>query len=80
MKPAIFVSALESLAPREREVLELIAKEGLKNEAIAKRLGIAMSTVETHRARGLRAIAQYSREDVDLRLFTSLWWTHANGK
>jgi DNA-binding NarL/FixJ family response regulator len=36
------------LAPREREVLRLVA-EGLSSKEIARSMGIALSTVETHR-------------------------------
>jgi DNA-binding NarL/FixJ family response regulator len=39
--------ALESLSPREREVLELVA-EGLSNQAIADRLDIALRSTEKH--------------------------------
>lgn len=37
-----------ALAPREREVLQLLA-EGLTSRAIGKKLSIAVKTVETHR-------------------------------
>ena len=81
MKADIFVEAWERLAPREREVLSLIAEDGLENDEIATSLGIAVSTVETHRARGLRSISSYTRqESVGLRRFTSLWWKHVRGK
>jgi len=39
--------AVESLTPREAEVLELVA-EGLPNKAIASRLGISDQTVKFH--------------------------------
>jgi DNA-binding NarL/FixJ family response regulator len=39
--------AVDRLTPREREVLELVA-EGLSNQAIAGRLGIALRSVEKH--------------------------------
>jgi FixJ family two-component response regulator len=39
---------LESLTPREREVLMLVV-EGLMNKQIARRLSIAQPTVKVHR-------------------------------
>ena len=40
-------TAVESLTPREIEVLELVA-EGLSNKAVATRLGISDQTVKFH--------------------------------
>src|SRR4029077_18316630 len=40
-------SQLESLTPREREVLQLMA-EGLPSRGVALRLGISYTTVRTH--------------------------------
>ena len=42
----------ERLTLRERQVVHLAA-EGLRNPAIAERLGISVRTAETHRARVL---------------------------
>jgi two-component system response regulator FixJ len=41
---------VEQLTPRERQVMDLVVA-GLPNKAIAFRLGIAVRTVEIHRAR-----------------------------
>ena len=41
---------LETLTPRERQVMELVV-DGLLNKQIASELGISMKTVENHRAR-----------------------------
>jgi two-component system response regulator FixJ len=53
------------LTPREREVMELVAA-GLANKAIAHRLGIAVRTVEIHRAHvmektGARSLSELVR-------------------
>src|SRR5690606_1444634 len=53
------------LAPREREVLKLVA-EGVRSTEIAARLGITLSTVETHRRNinrklGLRTVAELTK-------------------
>ena len=40
---------LQSLTPREREILEMLVK-GLANKVVAQRLGISHRTVELHRA------------------------------
>lgn len=55
----------ERLAPREREVLSLVA-EGMTNKQIAASLGVSARTVETHRERlkkklGLRTVAELTR-------------------
>ncbi len=49
--------ALRSLAPRQRECLELRA-EGLTYRQIALTLGIAVSSVQNHLARGIRRIRE----------------------
>lgn len=41
---------LAALSPREREIAELVA-QGMRNPAIAEKLGISPRTVEVHKAR-----------------------------
>jgi len=53
---------LETLTPREHEIIKLVA-EGYKSKEIAKALSISLKTVETHRANtmkklGLRNVAE----------------------
>ncbi|MDP3740502.1 MAG: RNA polymerase sigma factor [Hyphomonadaceae bacterium] len=50
---ALFASAVASLPDQCRKVLVLKKIEGLSQREIAKRLGIAESTVEKHLAKGL---------------------------
>ena len=56
------VSRYDSLTPRQREILQLIA-EGHPTKAIAKGLGISLKTAETHRTQlmerlGVHSVAQ----------------------
>lgn len=48
----------DPLTPRQREVLQLIA-EGRGTKDIAKRLGISVKTVETHRAQLMKELELY---------------------
>jgi len=52
-----------TLTPREREVVQLLA-EGRQNKEIARRLGVALKTVEAHRAAVMRKIGADSVADV----------------
>jgi len=45
----------ETLTPREREVLQLVA-EGRSSKNIAGRLGVTVKTVESHRASLMRKL------------------------
>lgn len=53
----------EQLTLRERQVLHLAA-EGLRNPAIAERLGISVRTAETHRARVLGKLGLRSQTEL----------------
>jgi two-component system NarL family response regulator len=53
------VTVYERVAPREREVLQLLA-EGLSSPEIAQTLGVSTSTVETHRRNLMRKLDLHS--------------------
>jgi DNA-binding NarL/FixJ family response regulator len=52
-----------SLTPREREVLQLLA-EGQRNKEVARRLGVSVKTVETHRAAAMHKIGANTVADL----------------
>ncbi len=54
---------VESLTPREREVLKLIA-EGNTNQGIAEILGLSRKTVESHRANIMRKLELHDVTDL----------------
>lgn len=57
------LDVVETLTPREREVLHLAA-QGKTNAEIAKRLSISARTVETHRAHMMRKLGLHSQVDL----------------
>ena len=61
----------ERLTEREREVLRLMA-QGLDNQAIAQRLGIAPRTVECHVTRILDKLDVRSRQEAVVWAYTHL--------
>lgn len=59
LNPTAAMSAAEMLGARELEVLQLLA-EGLTSAGIAQRLGVATSSVETHRRNIMRKLDIHS--------------------
>lgn len=60
-------SALDRLAPEEREVILLRRVEGLSRAEIAARLGLTERQVSEHLSQGMRALAApYFRDAADL--------------
>ena len=55
--------SLAKLTPREREVMQLIAK-GNTNQDIAERLSIGIKTVETHRSNLMRKLNLHNTAEV----------------
>lgn len=55
--------ALEEMNPRTRSVLLLIRLEQLKIATVADQLGISVSAVNKHLARGLAALARFRQEE-----------------
>ena len=55
---ATFLSALERLSRRQREVLELVFYQDLSIEEAAQTLAISIGSARTHYARGKRSLAQ----------------------
>jgi DNA-binding NarL/FixJ family response regulator len=53
----------EPLTPREREIVQAVA-EGLSNKEMARRFGISVKTVETHRTSMMRKIGAHTALDV----------------
>jgi DNA-binding NarL/FixJ family response regulator len=67
---------LAELTPREREVLALVA-EGRSNASIARRLGLAEKTVETHVRSILSKLGLHTREDDNRRVLAVLAFLRA---
>ncbi len=53
-------SSYDTVTPREKEILELIA-DGLTNEEIAEKLGLSVHTVQTHRSNILEKLGLHNR-------------------
>ena len=67
-----FKQDLQTLTPRERQVLELVV-QGKMNKQIAAKLGIHERTVKLHRSSGIKKLAVSSVQEL------SILWTQAQG-
>ncbi len=63
MSSTPLIDPLETLSPRERQVLEMVA-EGCTNSEMAARLHLSRRTVETHRAHMMSKLGLESPADV----------------
>lgn len=70
---------LALLSEREGEVLTLMA-DGLTNDAIARRLGIAPKTVEKHVARVLQKLDVPAEDDVNRRVAAVMRWVDSGAR
>ena len=69
---------LETLTPREREVLDLMT-QGKQNKAIAQDLGVSPRTVEIHRARVMEKMNAQSMAEL-VRMMLDLGHAAAPGR
>ena len=69
--------SIQELPGKYREIMELALVEGLKNEDIAARLGIAHQTVRNHKSAALKLLryAITGRDDLSaITIFYCLWY------
>jgi RNA polymerase sigma factor (sigma-70 family) len=60
---AVLRERFESLTPREREVVEMVAS-GMLNKQIAAHIGITLNTVKVHRSRAMEKMQAQSLADL----------------
>lgn len=58
--------ALERLPERQRQVYQLMKNEGLKREAVARKLGIDPNTVKAHLTKAMRTIRAYCLANMEV--------------
>jgi RNA polymerase sigma-70 factor (ECF subfamily) len=64
--------AIDQLTPQQKQVYTLYRHQQLKQEDIARELGLALSTVKTHLALAKRSITGYLSTHIELAMFVGL--------
>jgi RNA polymerase sigma-70 factor (ECF subfamily) len=64
--------AIEQLPPQQKQVYILYRNNQLRQEDIARELGLALSTVKTHLSLAKRSIIFYLGSQIELALFISM--------
>jgi len=67
--------AIGQLTPQQRQVYTLYRNNKLRQEDIARELGLALSTVKTHLSLAKRSITLYLDSHIELALFVGLLTT-----
>jgi len=68
----LLAQAIEQLPPQQKQVYTLYRNEQLRQEDIARELGLALSTVKTHLSLAKRSITHYLGSQIELALFVGL--------
>ena len=64
--------AIDQLSPQQKQVYTLYRNDRLRQEDIARELGLALSTVKTHLSLAKRSITVYLDSHIELALFVGL--------
>ncbi|HSC37691.1 MAG TPA: sigma-70 family RNA polymerase sigma factor [Chitinophagaceae bacterium] len=64
--------AIDQLSPQQKQVYTLYRNSRLRQEDIARELGLALSTVKTHLSLAKRSITVYLDSHIELALFVGL--------
>lgn len=64
--------AIDQLSPQQKQVYTLYRNDRLRQEDIARELGLALSTVKTHLSLARRSITVYLDSHIELALFVGL--------
>lgn len=65
--------AIEKLPPRQKQIYSMIRIEGLKQEEIASRLNLSISTVQNHMTEALRKLRMILGKDYSLITISLIW-------